>query len=101
MCIRDRYSVGAAGYARVQGQPACIPPHELHHENEAVGAGGGVDIVDNIGGDIHGALEAEGGVCAVDVVVYGLGPVSYTHLDVYKRQGFGVTSGIRATAGER
>ena len=36
-------------------------------------AGGGVDAVDDLGGDVHGGVEAEGHVGAVNVVVNGLG----------------------------
>ena len=36
-------------------------------------AGGGVDAVDDLSGDVHGGVEAEGDVGAVDVVVDGLG----------------------------
>ena len=47
--------------------------HDLHDEHPAVGGGSGVDAVNGVGGDLHGAVEAEGHVGAPDVIVDGLG----------------------------
>ena len=73
--LGDEDDVRAAGDARVQRQPADLVAHDLDDEDTVVRGGGGVDVVDSFGGDVHGALEAEGHVGAVDVVVDGLGQV--------------------------
>src|SRR5699024_92087 len=65
--------VGAARNAGVQGQPAGLVAHDLDAHDPAVAAGGGVDAVDDVGGNVHRGVEAEGDVGAVDVVVDGLG----------------------------
>ena len=65
--------VGTACDAGVQGQPAGLVAHDLDAHDPAVAAGGGVDAVDDVGGDVHGGMEAEGDIGAVDVVINGLG----------------------------
>ena len=71
--LRDQDDVRAAGHTGVQGQPAGLVAHDLHDEDPVVGGGGGMDAVNDIGGDLNGALETEGGVGAPKVVVDGLG----------------------------
>ena len=44
-------------------------------------------VVDDVGADVHGALEAEGGIRAVDVVVYGLWERDYVHAGVGEELG--------------
>ena len=56
----------------MEGEPAHLVSHDLHDEHPAVGCSGGVDAVDGGGGNVHGALEAEGHVGAPDIVVDGL-----------------------------
>ena len=65
--------VCAAGDAGIEGQPAGLVAHDLDAHHAAVAACGGVDAVDDVGGDVHSGVEAEGDVGAVDVVVDGLG----------------------------
>ena len=65
--------VCTAGDAGIEGQPAGLVAHDLDAHDAAVAAGGGVDAVDDLSGDVHGGVEAEGDVGAVDVVVDGLG----------------------------
>ena len=74
--------VRARGYARVEREPAGVAAHELDEEDAGVAARGGVDVVYDVRADVHGALEAEGGVRAVDVVVYGLGQGDDVHAGV-------------------
>ena len=71
--LGDQDDVSAAGHARVERQPADLVAHDLHDEHAAVRGGGGVDAVDGVGGDVHGALEAKGHVRAPEVVVDRLG----------------------------
>ena len=52
-------------------QPALLPMISMHITRLWL-AGGCVDAVDDLGGDVHGSVEAEGDVGAVDVVVDGL-----------------------------
>ena len=44
-------------------------------------------VVDHIGGDIHGGLEAEGGIGAVNVVIDGLGQGDHVHAGVRDQLG--------------
>ena len=71
--LRQQDDVGTAGNTGVQGKPAGLVAHDLDAHHAAVAACGGVDAVDNVGGDVHSGMEAEGDVGAVDVVVDGLG----------------------------
>ena len=73
--LGDEDDVRAAGDARVQRQPADLWPMISTMKTRLCEAAVGVDIIDGLGGDVHGALEAEGHVGAVDVVVDGLGQV--------------------------
>ena len=65
--------VRAARDAGVEGQPASLVAHDLDAHHAAVAACSGMDAIDNVGGDVHSGVEAEGDVGAVDVVVDGLG----------------------------
>ena len=85
--LGDEDHVRAAADAGVQRQPAGVAAHELDHEDAPVGAGRGVQIVDDVGGDVHGALEAEGRVGAPDVVVDGLGQGHDVHPGVHQELG--------------
>ena len=50
-----------------------IPSHHLHKEDAVVGVGGVTDLVHAFHDGIEGAVVADGGVCAVEVVVDGAG----------------------------
>ena len=65
--------VRTTGNAGVQGKPAGLVAHDLNAHHAAVAAGGGVDAVDDVRGDVHSGVEAEGHIGAVDIVVNGLG----------------------------
>ena len=71
--LRQQDDVSAARNAGVQRQPAGFVAHDLNAHDAAVAARGGVDAVNDLGGDVHGSVEAERHVGAVDVVVDGLG----------------------------
>ena len=71
--LRQQDDVRAAGNAGVQRQPAGFVAHDLNAHDAAVAARGGVDAVNDLGGDVHSSVEAERHVGAVDVVVDGLG----------------------------
>ena len=71
--LGDEDDVCAARNAGVEGQPAGLVAHDLNAHHAAVAACRGVDAVDDVGGDVHSGVEAEGDVGAVDVVVDGLG----------------------------
>ena len=71
--LRQQNDVCTAGNAGVQGKPAGLVAHDLNAHHAAVAAGGGVDAVDDVCGNIHSGVEAEGHVGAVDIVVNGLG----------------------------
>ena len=71
--FRQQDDVCAACNAGVQRQPAGLVAHDLDAHYAAVAAGGGVDAVDDIGGNVHGSVETEGHVGAVDIVIDGLG----------------------------
>ncbi len=61
--------VGAAGDARVRGDPAGVAAHHLDDHHAVVRLGGRVQAVDRVGDDLHGRLEAERHVGAAEVVV--------------------------------
>src|SRR5690348_11995177 len=65
----DDDAVGAAGDARIGGNPAGVAAHHLDDHDPVVGLGGGVETVDRVGDDLHGGVEAEGEVGTADVIV--------------------------------
>ena len=65
--------VGAAGDARVAGDPARVAAHHLADDHAVVRLGRRVQAVDRLGGDLHGGLKAEREVRRVEVVVDRLG----------------------------
>ena len=69
----DQDDVRAARNAGVQRDPANLVPHDLDNEHAAVARGGGVDVVDALGGDVDGARKAKGHLGAPGVVIDGLG----------------------------
>ena len=71
--LRQQDHVRAAGHARIQGEPTGLVAHDLHHHGAGMAGRGGVQAVDDLGADVHGGVEAEGDVGAVQVVVDGLG----------------------------
>ena len=71
--FRQEDDVCAAGNAGIERQPAGLVAHDLDDHDAAVAGGGSVHAVDDVGGDIHGGVEAEGDVCAPDVVIDRLG----------------------------
>jgi len=71
--LRDENGVGGAGDARVQGDPAGIAAHHLHHHDAMVRLGSGVEPVDALGGERDRGVEAERDDRLVQVVVDGLG----------------------------
>ena len=92
MCIRDRRKEGRVAVCRDgHGVGEVVPPSEraLHREDLRPEVGGrrGGDGCQSAGAETGGA-----GVGAPappkEVGVVDLHPVSYTHLDVYKRQTF-------------
>ena len=60
--LGHEHDVGAAGHARVDGDPPRVAAHHLHHHHPVVALGGGVQPVDGVGGDLHRGLEPEGEV---------------------------------------
>src|SRR5699024_5793644 len=82
--LGDEHDVRAGGDACVEGEPAGVAAHELYDEHAAVRARGGVYVVDDVCGDVHGALEAEGGIRTPDVVIYGLGQGDDVHSCVHE-----------------
>ena len=69
MIVRGHFEQGAAAASHVQGV------EDFNHGQGEEGHGGSIRAVD------------EFPYTALDVVAQQVGPVSYTHLDVYKRQG--------------
>ena len=57
----------------VLGQETGIPSHHLHKEDAVVGVGGVTDLVHAFHDGIEGAVVADGGVCAVEVVIDSAG----------------------------
>ena len=53
--------------------PAGLVAHDLDAHHAAVAAGGGVDPVNDLRGDIHRRVEAEGHIGAIDIIVDGFG----------------------------
>ena len=47
--------------------------HDLNDEDAAVRGSGGVDIIDALGGNVQSAVETECHICAVEVIIDGLG----------------------------
>ena len=73
----QKHHVRAAGKAGIQRQPARLVAHDLNHHAPPVRGGGGMDAVNHVGGDIHGGVEAEGKIRAVNIVVDGLGQADH------------------------
>ena len=71
--LRQQDDVRAAGNAGIQGKPAGLVAHDLDAHHAAVAAGGGVDAVDDVSGDVYSGMETECHIGAVDIVVNGLG----------------------------
>ena len=71
--LRDDDDVRARSDARVQRQPAGLVAHDLDDEHARVGKSGRMDGVDDLRGDVHRRLEAEGQLRPPQVVVDGLG----------------------------
>ena len=51
--------VRAAGEPAVQGDPARVASHQLHHEHAVVALGGGVQLVERLGGGADRGVESE------------------------------------------
>ena len=71
--LRDEDHVGAAGDAGFQRDPAGVAPHHLQDHDPVVALGGGVQLVQCVGGGLHRGVEAEGDVGLQEIVVDGLG----------------------------
>ena len=69
--LRNQDHVRAAGDARVQRNPAGIPPHHLDHHDAVVRLGRGVQPIDGVGCEVHRGVEPEAADSADDVVVDG------------------------------
>ncbi len=67
--LGDQDRVGAAGDARVHGDPARVPSHDLDDHHAVVALGGRVQAVDRLGHDRDGGVEAERVVGRREVVV--------------------------------
>ena len=65
--------VGAAGDARVQGDPAGVTAHDFEDQDPLVAGGRGVEAVERVGRAVDGAVEAERERGGRQVVVDGLG----------------------------
>ena len=68
----EQNDVCPSGNAGMKGQPAHLVAHNFYNEHPAVGGSCGVDTVENIGRDVHSALESKGSVCSPQVIVNGL-----------------------------
>ena len=69
LALRDQDRVGAAGEARVDGDPARVAAHHLDDQHPVVAVGGGVEAVDRLHRDVDRGVEAEGVVGGGEVVV--------------------------------
>src|SRR5690606_11454684 len=67
--LGDQDHRGTAGNPGVGRDPPAVATHHLHDEHAVVTLGGGVQAVDRVGRDLHGRVEAERDVGALDVVV--------------------------------
>ena len=67
--LRDKDHVGAAGQARVQRDPACMPAHHFDDQRPVMAFRGRVQPVDRLHGDVHGGVEAERVVGGAEIVV--------------------------------
>ena len=67
--LGDQDHVGAAREAAVQGDPAGVAAHQLHHHDPVVTLRRGVHLVQRLRRGAHGAVEAEGALGAAHVVV--------------------------------
>ena len=71
--LGDQDDIGGARDPAVQRDPARVPSHQFHHHDALVALGGGVQLVDRLGGGADGGIEAEGLLGALHVVVDRLG----------------------------
>ena len=68
-----RITSSAAGYPRMQGNPPGIPAHHFQDHNPVVGLGGGMELLQGVGGGIDSGHKAEGQVGAAKIVINGFG----------------------------
>ena len=71
--LGNQDDIRAARDAGVQRDPANLVAHDLDNEHAAVTRGGGVNVVDALGGDVDGARKAKRQLGAPGVVIDGLG----------------------------
>ena len=84
MCIRDRYYIFDDGpYIGQEHGPIWEEMHELFYTPANI-PDSQIHCVTEDNWDTYDEEIRNGG--GLDVMVIGLGSVSYTHLDVYKRQ---------------
>ncbi len=94
--LRQEDDVCAACNAGIQRQPAGLVAHDLDDHDAAVAGGGGMNAVDDVGGDVNCGMEAEGHVRAPDVVVNRLGQTD----DIESLFGEQVRGLVRAVAAQ-
>ena len=90
--------VGAAGEARVRGDPPGVAAHHLDHHHPVVTLGGGVQPVDGVGGDLHRGVEPEREVGGRQVVVDRLGHTDDLH--AFATEAGRDTEGVLAADGD-
>ena len=82
--LRNEDYIRARAYTGIEREPAGIAPHELNEEHTAGRRRSGMDIVDDICSNVNGALEAECGVGAPNVVINGLWQGDDIHAGIHE-----------------
>ena len=77
--FRNEDDVGAAGDSGLDRNPSRIAAHDLNSHDAVMGFGGGVNLVNRVGGGLQGGVEAEGDISRAKVVVDGLGNAYQFH----------------------
>src|SRR2546423_5504750 len=65
----DEYDIGAARDSAVSGDPTGVSPHHFDDHHAVMRLGCGVQAVNGLHHGVDGCVEAEGEVCADEVVV--------------------------------
>ena len=67
------------GNARLERNPAGVAPHQFDYHYAVMGFGRGVQLVDGVGGGVHGRVKAECNFSRRQIVVNGFGHADDFH----------------------
>ena len=74
--LRNQHDIRSACDARMECQPSYLMSHDLNDEYPVVGCCCGMDAVDALRRNVHGALKAKRHICSPDIIVDRLGKMN-------------------------